>query len=456
MRLLPRSIYGRMLLLSALATAAALVIAALAIGQVLERFVISGIDDRLETSITLMRSTIGPDGKADPQRMGELAPIFTAGRGWMWRIDATNGAFGSPGGQWTQDRALPPPPPPDRDHRRGPRRESDRFTTPVDGRLGDGTPFHGRQLVLQTSGGPVTLLATAPRRLVDRPIGQAVVPLLVTLAILGALLAIAAIVQLRLGLRPLTRLRGDVAAIRSGRSERLSDDQPAELAPLTGELNALLADNQAALAAARAGAANLAHGLKTPLATLALLAGEPGRDPDGRLAALVARLDSTVRHHLGRARASIAGGRVTTPVAPVAAEIAEALRRIHAGSAREIAIAIPADLAVAVDRTDLEEMIGNLADNAMRWAATRVEVTAAAIPGMVAIRVSDDGPGIPPDARAQALAHGMRLDESGDGHGFGLAIVRELAGLYGGGLALDDAPGGGLAATLSLPVARAG
>jgi len=313
---------------------------------------------------------------------------------------------------------------------------------------------HGRWRTVLTDAGPATVAVATPRETITRPILGAMAPLILSLLALGVLLAIATLVQLRLGLRPLDRLRDDIAAVRDGRADRLSEDQPAELAPLANELNALVADNQAALAAARGTAANLAHGLKTPIATLALVAGEPGRDPDGRLAALVARLDATVRHHLGRARASIASARVATPVGAVADGIATALRRIHAERGVMIGVEIPPGLMVAVDRTDLDEMIGNLADNAMRWARLRVVIGAHTASGSAIITIEDDGPGIAPAERARALSKGVRLDERNEGHGFGLTIAHELALLYGGDLTLSDAPDGGLAATLTLPLAH--
>jgi len=462
MRLLPRSLFGRLLILSFAATLAALAVAGVTIGGVLEHFVTTTIDARLADRALALGTAVRGDGTIDDAALERIETRIP--RREPWRIDAPGGSVGTHNddGSLTvafqddphfrktlRDRPAPPtrrnaPPPP-----------LPASVRPFDARLANGPPVHGLLSTISTSAGDTTLIVAVPRGVIDRPIRAALVPLALSLLALGVALAIAAIVQLRLGLRPLTRLRRDLGAIRDGRIDRLSDDQPAELAPLAGELNALLGDNEAALAAARASAANLAHGLKTPLATLALTAGEPGRDPDGKLAASIARLEATVRHHLGRARAAVAGrGRVVTPVDAVTREIVDVLSHIYADSAVTIATDMPGDLAVAVDRTDLEEMIGNLADNAMRWAASAVHVVGTRAPTMATIEVLDDGPGIPADARAQAMAQGMRLDERGDGHGFGLAIVRELAELYGGRLALDDAPGGGLAATLSLPIAH--
>lgn len=450
MRLMPRSIRGRLLALSAVATLLALIVAGVMIGGILQRFVVHGADQRLDNEGFVLASLITRDGGIDGARVVEIESGFAPGD--VWRIDTPTGML-SRGGLRPLTKAMldrrPPPRHPDRD--------DDRALSPwqpFDSSLTDGEPVHGRWRTMLTDAGPATVAVATPRETITRPILGAMAPLILSLLALGVLLAIATLVQLRLGLRPLDRLRDDVAAVRNGRADRLREDQPVELAPLAAELNALVADNQAALAAARGTAANLAHGLKTPIATLALVAGEPGRDPDGRLATLIARLDATVRHHLGRARASIASARVAAPVGAVAEGIATALRHIHADRDVVIGVDIPHDLSVAVDRTDLDEMLGNLADNAMRWARSRVVISAHAASGSAVITIQDDGPGIPAIERDRALAKGARLDERGEGHGFGLAIAHELAILYGGDLTLGDAPGGGLAARLTLPLAR--
>lgn len=455
MRVMPRSLYGRLLLLSAIATGFALIVAAFAIGRVLERFVIHGIDDRLDSSIALMASTVRPDGSVDRTRVAALEPAFAPGPGWHWRIDAPGDHLGSIGEPQLQERHHPPAlPGSPAAGRRDPRPDSDRSTTPFDGQLGDGTPFHGRRLTIPTAAGNATLVASAPRALVERPIGQAIVPLLLTLAILGVLLALAAVIQLRIGLRPLTRLRGAIGDVRDGRASRVPDDQPAELAPLVTELNALIGQNAAALANARGHVANLAHGLKTPLATLSLGLRDPGADPDGALSAEVARIDRAIRHHLGRARADAAGasGRVSTAIAPALRGLTDALARIHADRRVEVSVDVAPDLTAIIDPQDLDELLGNLLDNGWRWAAARIAVTASSEGRSVTIRIDDDGPGIPPDARLTALAAGQRLDERGDGHGFGLSIARELAELHGGSIDLQQSAWGGLAVSVTLPI----
>jgi signal transduction histidine kinase len=280
--------------------------------------------------------------------------------------------------------------------------------------------------------------------------------LAISLGVLGLALVLAIVLQVRLGLRPLERLRQAVADVRGGRSETVPAEQPLEILPLVSELNGLLEQNAANLERARRHVANLAHGLKTPLATLAIALSERGRDTAGELHSLVVLMERRIRHHLGRARAAALSGptRAQTPIAPRIDDVVDALAKIYADKRIALAQEVPRDLAVACEQQDFDEMAGNLLENAFRWARGRVEVHAHRDDGRsVAIVIEDDGPGLRPDQIPQVLRPGERLDESAPGFGFGLPITRELAELYGGELNLDASPLGGLRVTLRLPVA---
>ena len=454
MTLLPRSLYGRLLATALVATLAALAFAALTIGAVLDRFVMRGLDDRLDAQIAVLAQAVRPDGQVDRSRLILAAPYDDPRDGWGWRIDAGGKTIASPAppdldAMEERGPRFDGPPPPFEGHPLDGRRD-DRAQA-LDWRDRNG-PRHARSLTLATPAGSVRITASAPRAIVDRPLRAAMMPLLGSLLLLGLALAVATLVQLRVGLRPLKAMRESLAAIRAGKADTLPADQPTELAPLATEINALLAENAAALTNARGHVANLAHGLKTPLATLALAL--PPHDPDGALQEQVARIDRAVRHHLGRARAGTTGGatRVATPLAPVLDDLVQVLARIHAERGVTATVEIDPALSVAVDRQDLDELIGNLLDNAWRFAANQIRITAAPNARFVTLTISDDGPGIPPEARAAALAAGQRLDERGDGHGFGLSIAYELATLYGGTLTLDSAPSGGLSAVATLPM----
>ncbi|URW74700.1 HAMP domain-containing histidine kinase [Sphingomonas donggukensis] len=441
MKLIPRSIHGRMLALSLLATLVALAVAGAAIFGVLERFVTQGLDQRLDAELSLLATAVDRDGSVDRARLAQVQGALDGGRGWQWRIVAPGGSVVS-----ADFPVLDAPPAPGRPPgAHGPPPVGPGRMHPAEGHDRAGRRLHARSLMLSSTAGPVTLTAAAPWQVVVRPVRGALVPLLATLGILGLALALAALVQLRLGLRPLRRLAVEVAAIRQGHRATVSEDQPDELRPLATELNALARDTAAALDTARASAANLAHALKTPVATLALEL----RDHAPR-AAQVERIYATIRHHLARARGGIADTRSATPLAPAITDLVAAIARLHAPRGLSFTQDVSGDVAVAIAASDLDELAGNLIDNAARHAASSVAITARVEAGLVRLTVSDDGPGIPAADRARATAPGVRLDMRGDGDGFGLSIARDLAELHGGALSLDTADGGGLAATVTL------
>jgi signal transduction histidine kinase len=275
---------------------------------------------------------------------------------------------------------------------------------------------------------------------------------------LGALFAGvvgAVLVQVRFGLEPLRRMGRALSGIRAGKAARLEGDFPAEIEPLATELNALLDHNEALVERARTHVGNLAHGLKTPLSVLT----NEARRSHGPLADLVTRQVALMRHqvdhHLARARAiatgTILGAR--TDVLPVLDDLRRTLDRIHAEKALVIEALCPPELAFRGARQDLEEMLGNLLDNACKWARARVSVRVEFAGEQLQVAIEDDGPGLPPARRAEVLERGRRLDEQVPGTGLGLAIVADLAQLYRGRLVLEEAEGGGLRALLTLPAA---
>ncbi len=449
---MPRSLQGRMLLLSAVAILAALGIAGWAIAGVLERVVTEGIDRRLDAEIALMASVVDGDGRVDRAALAQRQGALDAGRDWLWRIEAPGGTIGSTDRFVPRPNAAPPgphlpgppgPPPP------GAAPLPDGGPQGVDGTDASGARLHARRLMLTTRSGPVTLFAAAPHGVIARPLREALVPLLAALAILAGLLATATLVQLRLGLKPLARLRAQLAAIRAGEAERVDEDQPVELQGLAAELNALAADRAQALATARQSAANLAHALKTPVATLALLLRA---DAEG--AAQVDRIDATIRHHLARARAGVVDTRASTAVRPAVADLVQAIGRLHGMRGLAITADVRGDPVAAIEPQDFDELLGNLLDNAAQHARSMVQASASLDPAdarRLVLTVADDGPGIPEEERSRVTQAGVRLDERGEGHGFGLAIVRELASLHGGALTLDAREGGGLVAQVTLP-----
>lgn len=444
----PRSLQRRLILAAAVCVSLALIGASISIGFVLHRFVRGQLDGRLDARITALASEVRPssDGSlAMVEGNREVPPFDRPRSGWYWEVRRGDTVIGS--GSLDGARLDGPD--------LGPRPGRDDRPVPADG-LG---PF-GDRLILRLltipgkAGEPSTLFAaSAPAAALRGPVMEALRTLALCLGLMGLLLFSGVLMQVRLGLRPLRRLSEQLVEVRAGTRDRLPVDQPLEVRPLVGEMNALLDQNAAQLAQARTHVANLAHGLKTPLATLAMAFGDTGSNRDPRLAGLVEDMDRRIRHHLRRARAAATGGtaRIRVDLASVVDDLAMVLARMHAEKAIVIDTDVPAGLAVACERHDVEEILGNLVENACRWCSGRVRVSAAREDSSIGILIEDDGPGLAPIDREAVLQRGRRLDESEPGHGFGLPIAQELAELYGGVLELEASRLGGLAVRLSLP-----
>ena len=275
------------------------------------------------------------------------------------------------------------------------------------------------------------------------------------LALLGLFLLAGFSIQIGAGLRPLGSVRERLADIRAGRTTRLASDVPSEVAPLVDEINELLAAQEADLVRARDRAADLAHGLKTPLTALATDIGRLRDKGETAIADDLDEVSTRMRRHMERelARARVRHGRsgVSTPVSTVVAGIVRTLERTPQGRGKVFDRDIADGLTARVDGDDLAELLGNLMENATRHAATRVAVTASCANGQLRLAVEDDGPGLDADARATVLARGKRLDEAGEGAGLGLAIVQDILAAYDGTLDLQPSGDGGLKVIVTLP-----
>jgi signal transduction histidine kinase len=273
----------------------------------------------------------------------------------------------------------------------------------------------------------------------------------------GVLCVIGGILQVRRGLAPVGNLRARLADLHQGHDRRLDGDYPSEVQPLVNDLNSLLETRERAIERAVAKAGDLAHGLKTPLAIMAQDAERAAASGQTELASSIRqqvnRMRRQIDYHLAHARAAASGAApgARTPLPDAADGLRRAMLRLHVDRGIAIDLRIPADCSVRVQREDLEEMLGNLLDNACKWARTRVVVTATAVDAAMVITVDDDGRGLAEDMRKVVLQRGVRADEAAPGSGLGLAIVADLAELYGGSIALAQSASGGLRATLTLP-----
>lgn len=274
---------------------------------------------------------------------------------------------------------------------------------------------------------------------------------------LGIFSLLAGAYHVRRGLKQVDALRSDLAGLREQRGRRLDGDYPGEIQPLVNDLNSLLDTREKAIERAAAKAGDLAHGLKTPLAILAQDGDRARAAGQGDIAASinhqVSRMKRQIDYHLSQARAAAAGGTATarTPVLESADGLRRAMLRLFADRGIAIDIQVAPEIAVRVQREDLDEMLGNLVENACKWARGRVVVSADGAGGAVTIVVDDDGSGLPEDMCEAVLQRGVRADQAAPGTGLGLAIVRDLAELYGGSITLKNGPNGGLRAELRLP-----
>jgi signal transduction histidine kinase len=282
-----------------------------------------------------------------------------------------------------------------------------------------------------------------------------------TFAALTIVLLLTTIFQVRFGLAPLKRISDSIADIRSGRAERLEGEFPVEIAPLARETNALIDANREIVERARTHVGNLAHAIKTPLSVIVNEASAHGADPFAtKVLEQADVMRDQVAHHLERARIA---ARLTiigtvTEVAPAIEALRRTMEKIHRDRGVVIEVVADPQARFRGERQDLEEMAGNLVDNACKWAASRVfievrverPVVSGAGP-LLRVIVDDDGRGLSAVERAQVARRGQRLDESKPGSGLGLSIVVDLAALYGGSFSLGNAPIGGLRAELVLP-----
>lgn len=304
------------------------------------------------------------------------------------------------------------------------------------------------------------LIVAADVGLMVAPVARFNDALWLALGILGAGLALAAFMQVIIGLAPLRRLQTALGRVRNGEAQRLDGSFPSEVMPLVAEFNSVLEQNAEVVERARTQAGNLAHALKTPLSVLAN-AAHAHAGPDATLAQLVATQVAMARqqvdYHLARAQSAATVRRhgVRAPVEPVITGLVRTLHRLHAARNLELVVSPLTDAAVfRGEEHDLQEMLGNLIDNACKWAKSRVEIQVRSTAEQLEISIDDDGKGVPAELRDSILGRGIRADQQVPGTGLGLAIVADLARLYGGQLTLADSPLGGLRASLVLPAIR--
>ncbi|MCW5695249.1 MAG: histidine kinase [Bauldia sp.] len=447
----PNSLSFRLITGAALWTAAAIVVAGLVLTSLYSRTVERTFDERLGVYLNTLVGQLALQEEGPLQSPGNLgeARFEQLYSGWYWQVDGDGIDIASqslgfdnlvPDTIMTDENGV------GRFAIAGPASESLRgLQRPV--RLPD-----GREVEVLVTGNATELQAE---------IGTFRTSVILTLAVFGLGLVVSTFIQIRWGLRPLDRVRRGLADLRSGKRSRFEGKLPAEIEPLVRELNALLDSNQQIIERARTQVGNLAHALKTPLSVIT----NEARAAKGSLAEKVCEqatlMSRQITHYLDRARIAARSEVIgaNTPAEPVITRLVRAMNRIHEDKRLAITAKVPDNANFRGEQQDLEEIVGNLADNACKWSRTvvAIEVTRTKAPAgqdcQLIIRIDDDGPGLTPEQRGEATRRGRRLDESKPGSGLGLSIVADLVGLYGGSFRLDTAPAGGLRAEVVLPAA---
>ena len=443
----PGSIRLRLLIAAAIAVIVALAIAGTGLAFLFERHVERRVARELTDHLNqlIAATSVAPDGTLSVT--GSLSdPRFaTPLSGLYWEVDTPDGSSSVRSRSlWESTLRLDK-------------------TTPVDGAL-HATEIIGPdnrrlfivdRVIRDASGKAFRVAVGEDHRSVEVATAEFATELVPSLAILGIVLILAMWLQVTVGLKPLERLRRAVSAVVSGSSARLETTVPSEVQPLAEEINRLLDAQTKALVRARTSATDLAHGLKTPLQVLSGDIRKLREKGEGAIADEIDTIAQSIRRHVDRelARARVAPAAAAqaarTDVAAVAARVIAVVKRTPQGERLSFAIDALPGLAATIDEADLAEILGNLIENAARYAKASVRVAAADRGGATAISVSDDGPGIPGEAHAAVIARGVRLDTAG-GTGLGLAIVSDVVDAYGG--RLDIANGGpGLQVTVTLP-----
>ncbi|MEQ9491008.1 MAG: sensor histidine kinase [Alphaproteobacteria bacterium] len=360
--------------------------------------------------------------------------------GWYWQIMEPSGALLRSRSLW--DSALQPT-----------GNDTKLHLSRAQGPKGEPLLVAERDIEFPDVDGLVHVMVAADLREVSDGVRRFNLLLVTALGSLGFGLAVAILIQVRFGLRPLRDLAADLDAVRRGVHPRLADRYPKEVAPLAKAMNGVLDKDAELIERARRHVGNLAHGLKTPLSVIsAEMEGKPGRRVLREQVQVMQRL---IEHHLGRAAAVAgAGGRigVATPIAATARNIAGILNKVFADKNLKIDIVIDDTIIFPGHREDLEEILGNLMENACKWATLQIRVSAEQTAEGVMLLVEDDGPGMSVKQAAEASRRGKRFDEIAPGWGLGLSIVSDLVEVTGGTLELTASPLGGLMARVKYPL----
>jgi signal transduction histidine kinase len=454
-RLWPRSLAFRVIAFSTIWAILTLVVIFTLITTLYRQASERGFDSLLSAHLFNLIGSVGvSDGGAltGAPDLGDLR-FSEPGSGWYWSVEpASEGVHGELHSS-SMTKAIPSP-----SVAKVPFNSSFQRSYATEGINGEELDVFESEFVLDAKNRVARFRVMGNQTELEQEIATFQRRLLTYLSLFGVgMIAINAIAIL-IGLQPLRRVRNALAMVREGTAQRLDGRFPAEIEPLANETNALIENNKRIVERSRTQVGNLAHSLKTPLAVLL----NEGRALGGAKGQLIAEQASSMQkqvdHYLQRARVAAQRDSVVyrTPVAPLVQRMVRVLQKLNPRINLTLSLPV-AQIVFAGEREDLEELLGNLLDNAMKWAKSAVVVSVTPIPGkdgaghsLFEIAIEDDGPGIPEDKAREALKRGQRLDETKPGSGLGLAIVADLVNEYGGGLALERSAMGGLKAVVRL------
>lgn len=403
----------------------------------------SGFDDRLASLVNVVIAGIDYQPASNNLQMNRSLgdPRFDgAYSGWYWQVQTASGRTLTSRSLWDQRLPLLDAQPQVVGNVVGPRDQSLRLQQ--------------RRVHLPNLPEALTVAVAGDLAPIEAEVARFQRLLVLSLSGLGLLLLGLLAVQIHWGLAPLRRLEQDLRAVESGEAENLGENLPRELARLAGAVNQVLQRDRTLIERGRTAAGNLAHALKTPVAVLRTLSERLPPEQQAPVQTELRRLDEAVRHHL--ARASSAGPVALGKGTEVSAALAPVVEALEALAKRRNLVFEQQQSGlgrVRMDAQDLQELAGNLLENALHWANGRVWLSLEQTPHSLTLIVEDDGPGMSASDCEQALQRGTRLDESRPGSGLGLAIVRELAELYNGEVTLARSSLGGLEAQVVLPLA---
>ena len=442
------SLRWRLVLLAALTIAVALSVAGLSLVLIFERHIERRIEQELDVKLTELLSAFALDASG-PQLSRALSdPRYEQPlSGAYWQIFDERAPALQSRSLWDQTIAARPP------------GESVGRAYEISWPKGVTLYTLDREVTLENGGSPRAFrLAVALDHADADALRQSFInDVAKALGAIGAVLLIGSWLQINLGLRPLAKLRRRLGAIHDGQTARLDGVFPAEVAPLAEDFNLLLARNEDMLRRARERAGALAHGLKTPLT---ILSGEARRldslnmpEAAATLREQLGLMRNHVERELARARShgSASPGGLHTDARRSVARLIDLVSRMPQGRAMRFDNSLAASLTLQIDPDDFGEIIGNLLDNARKYARASVHVSAALADGLVTLTIDDDGPGIPPELRGRLAERGERASEELEGSGLGLAIVRDLLADYGAALTIADSPEGGCRMQFTMP-----